>query len=87
MNNNKSRLEAMELYRRNGYKHISKVDGRIYEIARMSELASNEDYDVTVVIFYGEGQSLEIVDFYYGEYDFDVTEGRLTYYYENKKKF
>ena len=86
MNNNKSRLEAMELYLRNGYGHISEVDGRSYDIARMSELVSNKDHDVTVVIFYGEGQPLEIIDFYYGEYDFFDTENVIAEYHRNKNE-
>lgn len=85
--NSKPGLAAMKLYRRNGYGHISKVDGRSYDIARMSELVSNKDHDVTVVIFYGEGQPLEIIDFYYGEYDFFDTENVIIEYYRNKKKF
>lgn len=57
--------------------HISK-NGKTYDICSLVEYKGGAFYDIVVILEWGEPP--EIVSFYFGDYDYEVTEEYIEEY-------
>lgn len=80
--------------------HKSKIDNQIYEIGRLEEVnyenkLTGKTFDIIVILYSPlsnsdtdtfEDVDTEFIGLYYGGYDWDITEGYIESYLEQKQK-
>ena len=60
--------------------HKSKIDGKTYDIGRVLSYDENLTYDIVTVMYFPTIEEMEndkivrMLDFYFGEYDYEYTE-------------
>lgn len=54
-------------------KHKSK-NGKVYEIGEVKEYKGNKTYDIILIMDWESGENVKIVNFYFGNYDYEITE-------------
>ena len=76
-------------------KHVSKIDGQVYEISKSVSMESGTQYDddITIIwydkpyddnVAYEEDVDARIfIDWYWGEYDADVTDAYIENYWRD----
>lgn len=72
--------------------HKSKVDGKIYDIGRVLGYDDNLSYDIVTIMYFpandemNNGKIVRMLDFYFGEYDYEYTEEIIKNDYEKGSK-
>lgn len=70
--------------------HVSKIDGNEYEIGRVQDYINhNITYDINFIMGYEDFEKQEMIieiGWYFGDYDFDVTEDYIREYLNNGKQ-
>lgn len=64
--------------------HVSK-NGKTYEIGELMEVGGETTYEINVIMDWQESEPIKIVGFYFGDYDYDITENYIQEY-ENGNK-
>ncbi len=62
--------------------HISKTDGKTYEIGLIVENDILKSYDIIAIMDFSDLDDIKIVGFYYGDYDYNIAEAYIKKYIE-----
>lgn len=68
-------------------KHISKITGRSYQIVDGMDNSKNESYDIKIIMDWDNNTDEVpfIINFYFGEYSFEITEEYIQRYISKEK--
>ncbi|MEY8352562.1 hypothetical protein AALB39_04305 [Lachnospiraceae bacterium 54-53] len=63
--------------------HVSEINGKTYEIGLIVDNASLKSYDIITIMDFSDLDDIKIVGFYYGDYDYNITEEYIRKFLEN----
>lgn len=66
--------------------HVSEINGKTYEIGLIVDNGSLKSYDIITIMDFSDLDDIRIVGFYYGDYDYNVTEEYIKKYVEREEE-